>query len=139
MDISGPINPKEGMLYKIKNGVRYRKKEGKSWKKCCKNYRCWNYQVKRGLCKFHLTTKHESKIYYMTLHIRRNLNPICGYVRRNNSARGKKGKMCGRNAEYCKNNGEFVCTNHVNVLKKEGNTVYNKRDKKDIPDGIIIQ
>ncbi len=143
-NIDGPFDPKEGILYKIKNGIRYRKKESDSkWRKCCKAPRCWSYPRKRRFCDLHrkgVTREFpKSEIYYMTLVIRRQINPYCEYICHNKSARNRKGKTCAREAQYCQNDGEFVCTNHVNVLKSRGSTVYRKSDKKEIPDGIIIQ
>ena len=73
----------------------------------------------------------------MTLPERKRLKPRCQYVCQNKSARNRKGQACAREAQYCQNDGSFVCTNHVNVLKSRGATVYRKCAKVDIPEGII--
>jgi len=142
----GPSNPQEGVLYKKEKGNKYRKKDGDvRWKKCCRVDHCWSFPRKKGFCHLHQETCRKSfnasemTIYYMTLVERKSLNPKCEYICQNKSVRNRKGKTCDREAQYCRDNGLFVCTNHVGVLKSRGAKIHRKSDNIAIPDGILPQ
>jgi len=140
----GPSDVQEGVLYKKEEGQKYRKKEGDSrWRKCCTAEGCWSFPRKKGFCHLHQSgspkssQKPKTEVYYMTLSERKPLAPKCQYVCQNKSVRNRKGKTCDREAQYCCNDGRFICTNHVNVLKSRDAKIYRKSDKVKIPPGLL--